>query len=432
MVASNPKQLLDFLTRSRSAIEMALPKHLNPDRMMRLALTCFSTQPALRDCSPQSILASVVVASQIGLEPGVAGQGYLIPYKGKCTFVPGWQGLVGLLNNTGRATAWTGSVFEGDVWEFALGSQPRCNHVPGPNFGDVDKLIWVYACGKVNGSEQPVVEAWPVSRVKKHRDRYNKVGNAHYSFTNFEMYARKVVLLQVLKYMPRSIELNNAIVAVDAAEVGKAVYADNGVIIEAETGDIETAPTPKPSSSAPAPVNVFPMKPVATTTAAPSAQRRVPQVAPDENPPESQAPAAVATPPASEPQAANPVTVPPGEPMPPEVTRESMQATPTPEQAPKGQEGDGTAPEPSPATVVDPKDANEATAFITTFATRDGVTEDQIMAYLRSTKPPLAKAGQKLSDMSSMKLIAIAKGWNVPAANGKTICASVKELAGVA
>ena len=229
---SNPKELLGFLTKSRSAIEMALPKHLNPDRMMRLALTCFSTNPALRECSAQSILASIVVASQIGLEPGVAGQGYLIPYKQTCTFVPGWQGLVGLLNNTGRATAWTGAVFDGDGWTYRLGSAPMCEHTPGPNYGDPDKLIWVYACGKVNGSEQPVIEAWPIERVKKHRDKFNKVGARHYSYANFEMYARKVVLLQVLKYMPRSIELSNAIVAADAGEIGHTTRVEDGVIID--------------------------------------------------------------------------------------------------------------------------------------------------------------------------------------------------------
>jgi recombination protein RecT len=232
LTVTTPKELLGYLSKSRSAIEMALPKHLNPDRMMRLALTCFSTNPALRECSAQSILSSIVVASQLGLEPGIAGQGYLIPYKTTCTFVPGWQGLVGLLNNTGRATAWTGAVFDGDDWQFELGSTPRCRHIPGPNYGDVDKLTWVYACGQVNGSQQPVIEAWPVSRVKKHRDKFNKVGPKHYSVQNFEMYARKVVLLQVLKYMPRSIELNNAIAASNADESGRATVVDNGVVIE--------------------------------------------------------------------------------------------------------------------------------------------------------------------------------------------------------
>lgn len=231
-VYSDPLDLAKFLEKAKSKIALALPKHLNPDRMLRLALTSFSTTPKLRECSGMSILSSIVVASQLGLEPGVAGQGYLIPYKSTCTFVPGWQGLVGLLNNSGRATAWTGCVFEGDEWEFELGSRPVCRHIPGDNFGDVDAMKWVYACGKVNGSEQPVIEAWPVKRVWKHRDRFNKVGNQHYSFNHPEMYARKVVLLQVLKYMPRSIELQNALVAANAADANRTSIVVDSTVIE--------------------------------------------------------------------------------------------------------------------------------------------------------------------------------------------------------
>ena len=63
------------------------------------------------------------------------------------------------------------------------------------------------------------------------RDRYNKVGGRHYAYaseSNFEMYARKVALLQVLKYMPSSIELSNALTVSHAAEEGK------GVVIEGD------------------------------------------------------------------------------------------------------------------------------------------------------------------------------------------------------
>jgi hypothetical protein len=51
-----------------------------------------------------------MTAAQLGLEPGINGQGYLIPYKGTCTFVPGWKGLVDLVARSGRATVWTGVV----------------------------------------------------------------------------------------------------------------------------------------------------------------------------------------------------------------------------------------------------------------------------------------------------------------------------------
>ena len=60
-----------------------------------------------------------------------------------------------------------------------------------------------------------------MERITKHRDRYNKVGGKHYSYSNMEMYARKVVLLQVLKYLPASPELAQAIALNDAAEVGR-------------------------------------------------------------------------------------------------------------------------------------------------------------------------------------------------------------------
>jgi recombination protein RecT len=239
-VYKRPSELLGFLEKGKSAIEQCLPKHLNSERMIRLALTCFSKDKNLRECSGQSIYASLLVASLIGLEPGVAGQAYLIPYKGTCTFVPGWQGLVGLLNNSGKATAWTGAVFEGDEWDFQLGSEPKCHHRPGENFGDIDKLIWVYACGQVHGSERPIIEAWPIRRVWLHRDRFNKVGARHYSFNHPEMYARKVVLLQILKYMPKSIELTNAMTAANAADVGMTAKVHEGLVIETpaeRTGD---------------------------------------------------------------------------------------------------------------------------------------------------------------------------------------------------
>lgn len=237
-----PGQLNLFLKKYRGSIASALPKHLNPDRMLRLAVTSFSMNPNLRECSAESIIASVIVASQLGLEIGVAGQGWLVPYKGVCTFIPGWQGLAGLVNNTGRATVWTGCVYEGDDFTYRQGSRPACDIVPGENTGIEEKIIYFFACGKVNGSEQPVIEVWSNERMIRHRNKFNKQGNKHYSFKNWEMYGRKVVLLQVLKYMPRSIELNNALVAAEAAEKGHTSRVEeDGVVIEVPA--IEDAPS---------------------------------------------------------------------------------------------------------------------------------------------------------------------------------------------
>lgn len=217
--AAQPKNFPAMLEQFKGEIARALPRHLNPDRMARIALTAFRRTPKLGDCDPRSVFAAVIQASQLGLEPDTLGRSYLIPYGRECQFVPGWKGLVDLVNRTGNATVWTGAVFQGDEFEYALGDRPFVTHRPSGE-DDPNLLTHVYAVGRVKGAEWPVIEVWPISRVKRHRDKYNKVGKRHYSHDNMEMYARKVVLLQVIKYMPASADMAAAIGLNDAAETG--------------------------------------------------------------------------------------------------------------------------------------------------------------------------------------------------------------------
>lgn len=242
-VRVNPtKEFNDFMNKLKPQMALALPSHMKPDRMARLALTAFSSNPDMQKCDFRTIASSLMTAGALGLEPGVNGAGYLIPYKTTCTFVPGWKGLVDLVSRSGRATVWTGAVFEGDEFDYALGDRPFVKHRPGDET-DPSKLIYVYAIGRVNGSDYPVIEVWSMRKVWKHRDTYNKVGKRHYSYQNHEMYARKVPLLQVLKYMPCSIEVANAIAASDAAELGKSVVIEGNFVTVSETSAYDDEPT---------------------------------------------------------------------------------------------------------------------------------------------------------------------------------------------
>jgi len=177
--------------------------------MVRIALTAFRRNPKLASCDPRSVFAAVLMSAQLGWEIGMGGHCYLIPYKRECQLVPGWLGLVDLVYRSGRAAVWTGAVFEGDEFNYVLGDAPTITHRPGTAV--TEKLTHVYAVGRMNGVPWPIVEVWPVGKVIAHRDRYNKVGKEHYSYEHFEMYARKVALMQVLKYMPKSAELQQAI-----------------------------------------------------------------------------------------------------------------------------------------------------------------------------------------------------------------------------
>lgn len=236
-----PQKFTSFLERFKPQMALALPKHLNADRMCRLAVTSFSKSAKLQQCDPKSIVASILTAAQLGLEIDVQGQGYLVPYKGRAQFIPGWKGLVDICNRSGRATVWTGVVFSGDEFDYALGDSPFVRHRPGME-DDVANITHVYAIGRVNNSQWPVIEVWSIAKIWKHRNRYNKVGTDHYSYANPEMYARKIPLLQVLKYMPASIELTNAIEVANAAETGNSTTIDGDFLTTEADAEPEKTP----------------------------------------------------------------------------------------------------------------------------------------------------------------------------------------------
>jgi recombination protein RecT len=173
-----------------------------------------------------------MTAGQLGLEPGVNGAGYLIPYGQTCTFVPGWKGLVDLVSRSGRGTVFTGVIFRDQDYKFTDGAR---RDLVIHNETDLDRpedITHAYAIGWVKDATMPIIELWRVSKIIKHRDNYNKVGDQHYSFRDWEMYCRKVPLLQVLKYMPCSVEVSNAIAISHASESGRGAIIENGIVID--------------------------------------------------------------------------------------------------------------------------------------------------------------------------------------------------------
>lgn len=222
-----------FMDKMKPQLALALPRHLTADRMARLALTAFSTSPKLQECDPTSIAASIMTAGQLGLEPGVNGAGYLIPYGRTCTFVPGWKGLVDLVSRSGRGTVFTGVIFKDQDYTFTDGARRDLVIHNETDLEAPEDITHAYAIGWVKDSSMPIIELWTVAKIRKHRDKYNKVGKMHYSFRDWEMYCRKVPLLQVLKYMPCSVEMANAIEISHASEAGRGATIENGIVIDA-------------------------------------------------------------------------------------------------------------------------------------------------------------------------------------------------------
>jgi recombination protein RecT len=231
------------LTARKDQIREALPAHLNDGHFRAAVLNCFRSNADLQTCSQQSIIESVLAAAACGLTP-INGHGYLIPYKQRCTFVPGWKGLAHLVVESGKAMVATNVAWAGDEFRPILGTVNQITHVPltpeeeaawfaahSEWKAKVRPITHAYAVGRLRGFEAtPIVECWSHAKLLRHRDKYNKQGAKHYSFREEEQYFRKVVLLQVIKLLPQSQQMVNALAAGIAAETGAPMEVDGGVV----------------------------------------------------------------------------------------------------------------------------------------------------------------------------------------------------------
>jgi recombination protein RecT len=235
--AANVRTLLE---KSKAQIALALPKHMNAERMMRIALTSVQRTPKLLECEPISLIGAVIQASQLGLEPdGVLGQAYLIPYYNgrkkvnEVQFQPGYKGLLALARRSGEIGAVdTRVVCEKDQFSYAFGLEPKLFHIPAA-LEDRGPCTYVYAVVRLkDGSSQ--FDVMSRGEIEAHRKHYSRASEDGPWQTAWDEMAKKTVLKRVLKLAPASVELQKAIALDEHAEAG--LPQDLDAVAMAETG----------------------------------------------------------------------------------------------------------------------------------------------------------------------------------------------------
>lgn len=197
---------------------------IKPETLIRLAIFEFSQNEWLRKCTPESIYGSLILSAQIGLEPsGIRGEAYLVPYKGKCTLIPGWRGLVKLALRS-RAVKRLNSfvVYERDHFKIYLGSEPRVEHEPHLG-NDRGELVGAYAVAKMDNGEIDV-EFMDVGELQKIKDnaaksRGGKPGPAYAEWED-QMY-RKAPIRRLAKRLPLGDDFFLAAKADELADAGE-------------------------------------------------------------------------------------------------------------------------------------------------------------------------------------------------------------------
>ena len=239
--ANTKPTLAQLITQMKPEIGRALPKHMSPDRMARIATTVLRQTPALARCTPESFLGALLTASQLGLEPGPTGEAYLVPYGNVCTFVPGYRGLIKLARNSGQLRdIWAEVVYANDDFEYTLGLHRDLVHKPAK--GERGNPVAVYAAAQLTDGGTPFV-VMTATEVEAIRAR-SKAGKNGPWVTDWAAMAKKTVVKQLAKWLPLSAEMTAA-VTLDGA-VRTDVGALEDVAATFIDGEVEPDTTPQP------------------------------------------------------------------------------------------------------------------------------------------------------------------------------------------
>lgn len=206
LVGSAAKQatIKDLLERSKGSLAAVLPKHLTPERLLKVALSATARDAKLLACTPKSLLLAVMQAAELGLEAGgLMGTAYLVPYKDEAKLIIGYKGMIQLARNSGDISSIEARVVHAnDVFELEYGLESKLVH--RPSMTEPGPMVAVYSIIRFKDGGYHV-ECMARPEVDAIRAR-SQASDAGPWVTDYEEMAKKTVLKRALKLAPLSAE----------------------------------------------------------------------------------------------------------------------------------------------------------------------------------------------------------------------------------
>ncbi len=269
LATMKPSEKIQHILESRKdAIAAMLPKHLGVERLLKVAMIAATSTPALLECEVPSLVQAVANCALLGLEPNTPlGHAYLIPFNAKKSgqwvknvqVVIGYKGLIDLARRSGHIVSIAAhEVCERDIFELEYGLDEKLRHVPNLT-GDRGQIIGFYAVAHLKDGGH-AFDYMPLSDVDKIRDASQgfqaaqKYSKDHPWISHFAEMGKKTMVRRLSKMLPLSIEFAAAAAYDEELERGQATHlesisgelmavADDGEIIDMETGEIHTSPS---------------------------------------------------------------------------------------------------------------------------------------------------------------------------------------------
>jgi recombination protein RecT len=213
----SPRSTLEaYLGQYQHYVMQALPRHMDPEKMLRTILTATVKNPDLLKCSFASIMAVVLECSQLGLYPG--RRAHILPFWNKKTkrfeaqLIPDYKGLIDLARQSGLVSRINSHVvWENEPFKIEYGDDERLTHTPLPPSKRGNKRVGAYATAIFKDGTKHTEWLW-ADEVEGIRDKSPGAKSSISPWNSKtesdvgEMW-RKTAVRRLSKYMPESPEL---------------------------------------------------------------------------------------------------------------------------------------------------------------------------------------------------------------------------------
>lgn len=240
--------------KMRQQFEMALPKHLSPERFARVAITALTRTPKLVECTQASLFKCLLDLSALGLEPD-GRRAHLIPYGKECTLIIDWKGLAELAMRSGLiAKLHADIVCENDEFSFNLGAV-ECHKIDFRK--DRGAMYAAYALAETKDGAV-FVQVLTKAEIDGVRKRSRASGNGPWVSDYNEM-AKKTAFRRLSKWLPLSAEFRDALDKDDASEPAEIDVTPKQTVVKPlnpfsiEAPQAEPEPEPQVIEAEPAP-----------------------------------------------------------------------------------------------------------------------------------------------------------------------------------
>jgi recombination protein RecT len=243
-----PKEQIAYMLKQKAGeIAKMLPKHLNAERLMKVAQIAATTTPALAKCDVASLVGAIGQCAQMGLEPNtVLGHAYLVPFNTKrkdsngnerwvnsVQVIIGYKGLIDLARRSGQIVSIAAhDVCEQDTFELVYGLDEKLVHKPA--MGDRGEVMGFYAVAKLKdgGHCFEYMSRHQVEMIRDGSQGYQQASKfgkqaTHPWAAHFVEMGRKTVIRRLAKFLPLSVEFQTGVALDSMADAGRDQHNDS-------------------------------------------------------------------------------------------------------------------------------------------------------------------------------------------------------------